>query len=142
MRWASLRERFATRYRLEPGSDCWLWTGALNAQGYGKIQADGRRLTAQQASYLLHHGVIPEGLEIDHLCRNPACVNPAHLEAVTHRENMLRGVNKAAERARLTQCKRGHPFVPPHVRRAPNGTRRCRTCETLTQRERRQRSRV
>ena len=91
-----------------PG-DCWIWTASKDRLGYGKF---GRpSVLAYRFSYELHRGKIPSGLELDHLCRNPSCVNPEHLEAVTHRVNMLRGIGPSAVNARKTHCKQGHPLV-------------------------------
>jgi hypothetical protein len=71
---------------------CWLWTGAKHALGYGQQRIDWRIVPAHRFSYELLVGPIPEGLQIDHLCRVPSCVRPSHLEPVTHRENGLRGI--------------------------------------------------
>lgn len=105
---------------------CLMWTAATR-NGYG-IFWDGRRMVkAHRWSYELVHGPIPSGLVIDHLCRNTSCVNPVHLEAVTDRENILRGVGPSAEHARKTTCKRGHPF--DYLRKDPKrGRRQCRVC--------------
>jgi hypothetical protein len=84
-----LSERIATKYVIT--DDCWLWTGATSPTGYAYIKAeDGKQTYAHRAMYELAVGPIPEGLEIDHLCRVRHCVNPAHLEAVTAQENSRR----------------------------------------------------
>lgn len=86
--------------RVHKTDDCWLWTSTLR-RGYGRFWiAPGRFVPAHRFAYELLVGPIPEGLELDHLCRNPACVNPAHLDPVTHRENVRRGKRGATWRVR------------------------------------------
>jgi len=72
-------------------NSCWLWQGIINEAGYGKLKVSKRWVKAHRYSYELFVGDIPEGLTLDHLCRNRSCVNPGHLEPVTLRENVLRG---------------------------------------------------
>lgn len=84
----SLSERF---WRVvDKTESCWLWTGSKDRHGYGRINIDRTPQLAHRISYLMAHGPIPDGLELDHLCRQHSCVRPAHLEPVTHRENMCR----------------------------------------------------
>lgn len=124
----SLPERFHLSYVVGP-NDCWSWRRP-SPNGYGMIYANGRPQWAHRAGYELLVGPIPKGLELDHLCRNRACVNPAHLEPVIHRENCLRGVSRNAENARKTHCLRGHEFTPENTYHPPKRpTRRyCRAC--------------
>jgi hypothetical protein len=96
---------------------CWLWTGATEGGGYGKVQI-AKRLRGQ----------IPDGLELDHLCRTLTCVNPDHLEAVTHRVNVLRGEGKAAKHAGTTHCPEGHEYTEENTYLYQGRYRRCRTC--------------
>ena len=115
--------------KVEKTDGCWLWTGARDKLGYGWIRRTrGGNAPAYRVAWELEVGPIPEGLVIDHLCRNPSCVNPAHLEPVTQRENMLRGATVAARNAAKTRCLRGHPLSGENLYRRPDGGRECRTC--------------
>lgn len=111
---------------------CWPWLGTINpGDGYGCISFLCRKKTAHRVVYEMSVGPIPAGLQIDHLCRNRSCVNPAHLEPVTHTENIRRGV-WADARARLT-CRRGHAY-PPYE---PGVKRYCHECQRLRLSQRR-----
>lgn len=120
------------------GCWCWIWTGAAGGREgarYGRIFA-GRRTdaghpAAEQAhriAYQLAIGPIPEGMEIDHLCRVTLCVNPDHLEAVTPLENQRRGSAPMQAQRKQTHCKRGHAFTPENTY-SWRGMRRCRKCQ-------------
>lgn len=111
---------------------CWLWTGAHNDQGYGQLWFGARRMVyAHRWAYERYVGPIPEGYDIDHLCKNSGCCNPAHLEAVTHRENIRRG--RAATK---TACNYGHDWTDPrNVYTRPNGRRYCAECSRVNQRK-------
>jgi hypothetical protein len=117
--------------------DCWLWIAKCNNRGYGMFGLDRRMQTAHRVAYELWVGPIPDGLEIDHLCGVRHCVNPAHLEAVTHRENLLRGSGFAAINAAKTHCPRGHEYTPEntYTNPNPNGGRICRTCKRARDRQ-------
>jgi hypothetical protein len=101
--------------------------------GYGHIGTrDGGHVQAHRLSYEIHKGPIPDGLVIDHLCRVRACVNPEHLEPVTHHENIARGISRISENMVKTHCMRGHPFNEKNTYWAKDGTERvCRKCKTL-----------
>ena len=106
---------------------CWLWTAGTSVEGYGRFRLNDRSRKAHQVSYEMHVGPIPEGKVLDHLCRVPGCVNPAHLEPVTDRENILRGTAPAAVNAAKTHCKRGHEFTDDNTYWS-KGKRSCKTC--------------
>lgn len=125
-------ERFWARVSPCPMSGCWLWTGSENTKGYGKIIVNGRTSNAHRIAYCRLVGPVPAELDVDHKCRVRCCVNPAHLEPVTHRENMMRGVGFASINARRIACHRGHRFTDENTRvrvRADGSTHReCRQC--------------
>ena len=125
---SDLRERWAARVEVGAADECWPWAGYLSAEGYGRLGFQGRDLLAHRIAYELYIGSIPTGLTIDHLCRNRKCVNPAHLEAVTRGENVLRGDSRVARQARQTECARGHAFDESNTFVGRDGRRRCRTC--------------
>ena len=108
---------------------CWLWTGGIDKDGYGKFWWHGQTGRAHRWVYGFCVGPIPDGLQIDHLCRVPRCVNPDHLEAVTGRVNVMRSpIAPAAINARKTHCQRGHPFDEANTYVNPLGQRECRIC--------------
>lgn len=129
----SLEDRFWSYVFPEPNSGCWLWGSHIDEDGYGRIGAGGGRgsmLLAHCVSWGMLRGVIPFGLKLDHLCRNRACANPDHLEPVTNKVNILRGVGAGALNARKTHCPQGHAYTEENTYRGPEHARRrqCRTC--------------
>lgn len=123
-----LPERIRARIGVNPDTGCWEWTGYRRSDGYGAIRVDGKRPQAHRVVYVLLAGEIPDGLHLDHLCRVHHCVNPAHLEPVTSRENVLRGQHPNIVAFRNGMCASGrHEMAGDNVQR--NGPRRCcRAC--------------
>lgn len=124
--------------RVEGGEDdeCWVWTGAPDSTGYGRVKCNDKHDLVHRVAYMLEVGPIPPGRQLDHLCRNLLCVNPRHLEPVSSRENTLRGFGVTAANARKTHCKRGHEFTPENTIARPLG-RNCRACRRIRAAERR-----
>lgn len=115
-------DRFFTKISPEPNTGCWLWLGSLDRYGYGQFfigsHKDNSRKNGRGHTFAYRNlvGPIPEGLRLDHKCRVRECANPYHLEAVTIRENTLRGISPAAMNAKKTHCKRGHPLSGDNLR--------------------------
>lgn len=111
--------------RVLVGDECWLWTGPPTPKGYGKYRWEGDQ-QAHRVAYRMLVGPIPEGLTLDHTCRNRLCVRPAHLDPVTAVVNTQRGI---PFRLSLTVCPEGHPYDEANTYRRPDGRgRMCRTC--------------
>ena len=108
-------------------SGCWTYVGRLDRYGYGKVDIPKMTIT-HRVAYEALVGPIPDGLVIDHLCRNRACCNPDHLEPVTNRANLMRGETDAARRAAQTHCIHGHEFSVSNTRIRKDGTRTCIEC--------------
>jgi hypothetical protein len=122
----SLYERIDAR--IEKVGDCWICRGRTNGRGYAMITDGGKSLLVHQVMYQRYRGEIPIGLEPDHTCRLTLCVNPDHLEPVTHRENILRGTSPAALNAQKSHCPSGHAYDTENTRHTPGGGRICRAC--------------
>lgn len=108
---------------------CWEWGGYINPQGYGSFYFEKKSWPTHRIAYRFLVQVPKRSLVIDHLCRNRKCLNPHHLEQVTTRENILRGVGWTAVQARKTECNLGHPFTPENTRIRRTGSRRCLECQ-------------
>ena len=124
---------------------CWEWTGGRTYHGYARVYPDGRSKPSISAHVWFYErlvGKVPPGMELDHLCRNRICVNPAHMEVVTHKVNTLRGNNPCAINARATVCSRGHEFADHTYIEPKTGYRYCRVCMTIRQREYRARKKA
>jgi hypothetical protein len=137
-----IAERFWEK--VDKTGECWLWTAAINTNGYGMFYVGGRpqQRRAHAVAWQLENGPVPEGLELDHLCHtrdescpggwtcpHRACVNPAHLEPVTVRVNRLRGRSMAAAHARKTHCPQGHEYTPENTFISKTKySRKCRAC--------------
>lgn len=132
--------RFHSFFNISP-TGCWTWTGKVARDGYGRFFTQSRWQMAHRAAHELFLGPIPDGFEVDHLCHNAdpkcpggrtcphrLCVNPQHLEAVTHKANMHR-TEYIGAKARQTHCKRGHEFNEANTARDRRGNRKCRACD-------------
>lgn len=133
----SLHDRLMNNIRISDAG-CWEWQGYNNSQGYGRIRVNGRDISTHRASYEIFVGPIPIELELDHLCRNRSCMNPAHLEPVSHAENVSRGTSGHRSRSK-THCPQGHPYTDGNVHVDTRGARRCRQCGREKDRARRRR---
>lgn len=128
-------QRFWQRVPGKGSDGCWEWGGSFSL-GYGRVSIRMRHLKAHRVAWTLMNGPIPRGLTLDHLCRNTKCVNPAHLEVVTMRENILRGGSPTAVNAQKTYCARGHELTPANTKvRKHLGSdyRQCRACLRMTE---------
>lgn len=119
--------RFWAKVAIDP-SGCLIWTASGFSTGYGQFKHGGRTLTAHRFAYTALVGPIPDGLVLDHLCRNKRCVTPDCLEPVTDQVNILRGTAPAASNAAQTHCLNGHPFDEANTRVTRAGKRQCRAC--------------
>lgn len=128
----SIPERFWEKVNRDTPSGCWEWLSVKAYFGYGKFHFDRKRkfVGAHRVAYELSKGPIPDGLVLDHLCRNPGCVNPDHLQVVSQRENCLRGISPTADNAKKTHCKRGHEFTPENTFAVQGRWRGCRQCRS------------
>lgn len=129
-----LPPHFWAKVAVNPDTGCWLWTASVRRRGYGRFGSKGDQRAAHRVAYEALVGPIPEGLQIDHLCRVTRCVNPEHLEPVTQRENVRRGHNSPATR---TQCPHGHEYTASNTMVNCMGWRVCFTCNRAGAKKRR-----
>lgn len=124
MSWLSrLNDKFTV------GDGCWQWTAGVGKAGYGIFWLEGKSVLAHRVVYQIFEGPIPDGLQLDHLCRNRLCVRPDHLEPVSARTNTLRSEANSAVNARKSECHRGHPLLGANLYVNPRGERQCRECQ-------------
>lgn len=128
-----LLDALLSRVERIPIAGCWIYTGASNPEGYGRISIKCRLYYAHRLSYTLHKGPIPEGLVVCHRCDTPSCCNPEHLFAGTQSENLYDAsrkerIKRIGGRPRWTHCKYGHEFTPANTVLSKTGSRACRTC--------------
>jgi len=123
-------ECFWDKVEVQPNG-CWNWSGVQDNHGYGIFSILSKSMKAHRFTYEINKGKIPNGLELDHLCRNTSCVNPEHLEAVTHKENIMRGSGIGAKNATKIYCPKGHELKEPNLVKwyLIRGWRKCRICD-------------
>jgi len=131
-----VRERILRNIEVVTESGCWIWMSDLNNGGYGLLKFGRKRELAHRISYREFRGSIPEGLELDHLCRVRCCVNPDHLEPVTKKENVNRSP-RCLNKLSRTHCKRGHPWSEENTYWINSQKRLCRVCSRELLRSRR-----
>jgi len=119
-------DRIMSRVIQIPESGCWIWEGAT-FYGYGQVTINNKTRRVHRLMYEIEHGPIPPGLVCDHLCRVRCCVNPHHIELVTDRENLGRGIASSSHAIRTNTCKHGHAFTPENTL-IRKGFRECHTC--------------
>lgn len=127
-------DRMASKFINNPNNGCWEWV-ASKSNGYGRFWYKNKLEYAHRISHFIHIGPIPDGLTIDHLCKNPPCINPKHLEVVTQRVNSIeRGTSPPAQNAKKTHCIRGHEFTDENTylyKHRDKPKRSCKECQHL-----------
>lgn len=125
-------KRFNESFVIDSVNSCWIWKSDKgDPRGYRRFNFDGKHALAHRFSYEMYIGTIPQNMTLDHLCNNPRCVNPLHLEPVTLIENVSRGKNEIMKNKFKTHCTRGHPYSGSNLYIKPNGERDCKTCNCI-----------
>jgi hypothetical protein len=141
-----LMDRLWEKVDVRGDDECWEWQASKIRGGYGEIMVRNdplKRSVAHKVVYEALVGPVPEGMELDHLCNNPACVNPRHLRPVTHWENLMRSNSACAWNRCKTHCHRGHEFTPENTYiRKDRGTRMCNACSRENQKRYQQKKEV
>ena len=125
--------------KVNKGPGCWEWLNSKDGCGYGMFSYNGSSMRAHRWSYEALVGPIPPGMQLDHLCRNPSCVNPSHLEPVTRDENLARGWGRRVKSGWVDHCINGHPYSAENTYTNPKGALVCRTCSAASRRRYEQR---
>jgi hypothetical protein len=121
-----------SRITIDENKGCWNWQGKPDTEGYGEVRISSQLYKAHVYYYQIFEGVIPEGLELDHLCRNRICVNPKHLEPVTHQVNVLRGKSPQSINALKTHCIHGHILSVENTYESSRNNFKYRQCKICT----------
>lgn len=133
-KYLTIEERFLQKVEIK--NECWEWQGKLDKNGYGRFAVNRKNIRSHRFSYEFYIGKIPNGLVIDHLCRNKRCVNPKHLEPVTNKENILRGLGLASLNSKKIYCINGHLLKNKNLYvQKKTGKRFCRECDRRRGRE-------
>ena len=144
-----LPDRIREKIQIDPMTGCWVWIAALDRNGYGRVRWGNGAKFSHRVVFELLTDIPVQGLELDHLCRKVACCNPDHLEAVSHGENVKRGVAGIALKRKYSQhlwCPKGHPLFGPNLYAATTKrgyvNKMCRECRARNSRERKERKRT
>ncbi len=124
----NIEDRFWLKVALRAHSECWMWLGAKDHDGYGRVSRDGKLVAAHRVAYELGVGLFDDGDDIHHLCHRPLCMNPKHMRVLSHGRHVQLGNSPSAQAARRTHCPQGHPYDEANTRYTRQGWRECRVC--------------